>query len=128
MTDASTTHPSPRRLAEYGQGKLPADQMVAVHDHLSRCAECRRQVEGRQPDDVPPELAGSSKFQVLGKVGQGGMGAVYKARHNFLGELVAIKVMSAAAVGNPEARARFLREMQAAGKLKHPNIVRALDA
>jgi formylglycine-generating enzyme required for sulfatase activity/serine/threonine protein kinase len=77
---------------------------------------------------VPPELAASTKFEILGKLGQGGMGAVYKAKHNFLGDLVAIKVMNADVVENADARSRFLREMQAAGKLKHPNIVRALDA
>jgi formylglycine-generating enzyme required for sulfatase activity/serine/threonine protein kinase len=77
---------------------------------------------------VPPELSASGKYQVLGKLGEGGMGAVYKAKHTFLGDLVAIKVLNAEALGNPEARMRFLREMQAAGQLKHPNIVRALDA
>ncbi len=79
-------------------------------------------------NDLPPELAGSTKFQVLSKLGEGGMGAVYKARHNFLNELVAIKVMNAVALSNPDARSRFLREMQAVGQLKHKNIVRALDA
>jgi serine/threonine protein kinase len=78
--------------------------------------------------EVPPELAASSKFEVLGKLGEGGMGAVWKARHRFLGELVAIKVMNAAALANPDARSRFLREMQAVGQLRHRNIVRALDA
>ncbi len=77
---------------------------------------------------MPAELRASSKFQILGKLGQGGIGAVFKAKHNFLGELVAIKVMNADVVGHPEARSRFLREMQAAGQLKHKNIVRALDA
>jgi formylglycine-generating enzyme required for sulfatase activity len=56
------------------------------------------------------------------------MGAVYKAKHNFLGELVAIKVMNADVVENADARSRFLGEMRAAGQLKHANIVRALDA
>ena len=77
---------------------------------------------------LPPELAASTKFEVLSKLGEGGMGAVYKARHLFLNELVAIKVMNAAALANPDARSRFLREMQAVGQLKHKNIVRALDA
>jgi hypothetical protein len=79
-------------------------------------------------EGVPPELAASRKFEVVGKLGEGGMGAVYQARHTFLGEMVAIKVMSGDALGHPEARARFLGEMRAAGRLNHPNIVRALDA
>jgi serine/threonine protein kinase len=82
----------------------------------------------RTEGEVPLELVGSSKFQILSKLGQGAMGSVYKAKHRFLGDVVAIKVMNADVVENPEARARFLREMQAAGQLKHPHIVRTLDA
>ncbi|MFO0843473.1 MAG: protein kinase [Gemmataceae bacterium] len=78
--------------------------------------------------DVPPELAGLSKFQFLEKLGEGGMGAVWKARHAFLGSVVAVKVMNDLALGDDDARHRFLREMRAAGKLDHPNIVRAHDA
>ncbi len=77
---------------------------------------------------MPAVLVASSKFEILGKIGQGGMGAVYKARHTFLNKLVAIKVMNANVVSHPEARSRFLREMRSAGRLKHQNIVRALDA
>ena len=77
---------------------------------------------------LPAELAGLTKFQVLGKLGEGGMGSVWKARHAFLGSVVAVKVMSEAGLGDAEARHRFLVEMRAAGKLDHPNIVRAFDA
>jgi WD40 repeat protein len=83
---------------------------------------------GAKVHDVPAELAGSSKFEVLSKLGEGGMGAVFKARHNFLGEVVAVKVMNAVTLAKPEARNRFLREMKAVGQLAHRNIVRALDA
>ncbi len=79
-------------------------------------------------EGLPPELAASTKFEVLCKLGEGGMGAVYKARHTFLNEMVAIKVMNAVSLSNPDARSRFLREMQSVGQLKHKNIVRALDA
>jgi serine/threonine protein kinase len=78
--------------------------------------------------DLPPELAASGKYDVLGKLGEGGMGAVWKARHAFLDCLVAIKVLGARATGSPEARARFLKEMRAAGRLQHRHIVRAYDA
>jgi TPR repeat protein len=77
---------------------------------------------------IPPELAGSGKYEVLGKLGHGGMGSVYKARHVLLGELVAIKVLNTDVVENAEARSRFLGEMRAVARLNHPNIVRALDA
>src|SRR5581483_10248439 len=80
------------------------------------------------PADVPAELAGSSKYEVLGKLGQGGMGSVWKAKHAFLDCLVAIKVMGEQALAHPEARGRFLQEMKAAGRLRHDRIVRAFDA
>src|SRR5438874_2604245 len=153
MPDARTTHPTPRQLADYGLGKLNPAELAGLDAHLAGCPECRRAVEDQPPDSfigrlraaaprsqsdtalpprrpggAPPELAGSEKYELLGKVGQGGMGAVYKARHTFLDEVVAVKVLNAETVGDPDARARFLREMRAAGGLKHRHIVRALDA
>jgi formylglycine-generating enzyme required for sulfatase activity len=81
------------------------------------------------PDsNVPAALAALGKFEVLGKLGQGGMGAVYKARRTLLQDIVAIKVMGPEVAGNPDARARFLREMRATVRLNHPHIVRAFDA
>ena len=67
-------------------------------------------------------------YQVLGLVGQGGMGAVYKARHTHLNKDVAIKVLPTERMNNPEAVARFRREMKAVGGIDHPHLVRAMDA
>ena len=81
------------------------------------------------PDDtIPAALAALGKFEVLGKLGQGGMGAVYKARRKLLQDIVAVKVMGPEVSANPELRARFLREMRATARLTHPHIVRAMDA
>jgi formylglycine-generating enzyme required for sulfatase activity len=78
--------------------------------------------------NIPPALAALNKFEVLGKLGEGGMGAVWKARRKLLQDVVAIKVMGPEVAGNPELRARFLREMRATVRLNHPHIVRAFDA
>jgi formylglycine-generating enzyme required for sulfatase activity len=77
---------------------------------------------------VPAELLASGKYEVLGKLGEGGMGSVWKAKHAFLDCLVAIKVLKTGVTADPEAADRFLQEMRAVGKLQHPRIVRALDA
>jgi formylglycine-generating enzyme required for sulfatase activity/serine/threonine protein kinase len=77
---------------------------------------------------APAELASSRKFEVLGKLGDGGMGSVWKVRHTFLNRVVAIKVMRPDALARDDARDRFLQEMRAVGTLQHPRIVRALDA
>ena len=67
-------------------------------------------------------------YVVLDKLGQGGMGQVYTARHTRMDRLVAIKVLPAAATKSPEAVKRFQREVKAAARLTHPHIVTAYDA
>jgi serine/threonine protein kinase len=68
------------------------------------------------------------QYVVLDKLGEGGMGVVLKARHRRMDRLVAIKVLSSAAVKQAGSVERFHREAQAAAKLSHPNIVTAYDA
>lgn len=60
-------------------------------------------------------------------IGQGAMGNIYRAEHALLEKPVALKVMDASLLANPEARARFLREGQAAASIKHPNVVDITD-
>lgn len=74
---------------------------------------------------TPPKLG---PYQLLAKLGEGGMGAVFKARHEHLDKIVAIKVLSKKALQDSAAVARFRREMKAVGALHHPNIVGAHDA
>src|SRR5688572_24366704 len=62
-------------------------------------------------------------YEIEAKLGQGGMGTVYRARDAVLGRVVAIKVLSADAVSDAEAAPRILREARAASRLNHPNIV-----
>ena len=76
------------------------------------------------------DLAGQrlGNYELLERIGAGGMGVVYRARHAWLGRTVAIKFVDRHLVDNPSARSRFAREAQALGELDHPNIVRATDA
>jgi serine/threonine-protein kinase len=67
-----------------------------------------------------PERIG--RYQVLGELGQGAMGTVYRGRDETLDRDVAIKVMSKG-MADADARARFSREARAAARLQHPNIV-----
>jgi parallel beta-helix repeat protein len=68
------------------------------------------------------------QYRVLAKIGEGGMGAVYRAVHVHLDKTVALKILPPNRLQNQELLARFQREMKAVGRVEHPNIVRALDA
>jgi serine/threonine protein kinase len=86
------------------------------------------QAPGGPPPGLPAELAAHPKFRILGELGRGGMGVVYKAEHRLMERLVAIKVINQRLLDRPEALERFRREVKAAAKLSHPNIVTAYDA
>ena len=66
-------------------------------------------------------------YEIVEKIGAGGMGAVYKAYQAALGRFVAIKVLPPQTAGDPAFADRFAQEAKAIGKLRHPNIVTAFD-
>jgi serine/threonine protein kinase len=68
-----------------------------------------------------------NKYRIVSKIGQGGMGTVYKATHVVFEDLRALKVMSAALSADTHFVKRFRQEAQAAYKLQHTNIVRVMD-
>ncbi len=68
------------------------------------------------------------KYLILDKLGQGGMGVVFKARQRTTGKVVALKILPPSFARDHQALSRFKREIAAAGRLNHPNIVAALDA
>ncbi|MBI2806362.1 MAG: serine/threonine protein kinase [Planctomycetes bacterium] len=67
-------------------------------------------------------------YRILDQLGQGGMGRVYKAMHQTMNRVVALKILAPQLVGTARAQELFLREVQAAAQLSHPNIVMAFDA
>jgi serine/threonine protein kinase len=69
-----------------------------------------------------------SAYELLGVLGRGGMGIVYRARHRQLNRQVALKVLSPRVMATAEARRRFEREIRILGGLHHPGIVMATDA
>ncbi len=68
------------------------------------------------------------EYVLLDRLGAGGMGEVFKAKHRKMKRIVAIKTISSQTISTAEAVSRFEREVEAAAKLDHPNIVAAYDA
>ena len=78
-------------------------------------------------------LAGKTEFflgryKFLDRLGVGGMGAVFKAEHEMMGRIVALKMVRRRLLEDDKTRKRFLREIKAVAALQHPNIVLAYDA
>ena len=66
-------------------------------------------------------------FELLARIGKGGMGAVYKARQISLDRLVALKILPRSLAKQKDFVTRFMREARAAGQLQHSNIVGGID-
>ena len=68
-----------------------------------------------------------SHYRITDKLGEGGMGVVYKAEDTRLKRGVALKFLSTQMLGDEEQKARFLREAQSTALLDHPNIAAVYD-
>ncbi len=131
-------------------GKLPSERADEVNLHLESCPACEESAQqlevqtdpliealrqpsstglapevtqrtpGTQAAPAPFQLEG---FQLLGEVGRGGMGVVYRAHQHRLNRVVAIKMILTGQLAGPEDRVRFLMEGALLARLNHPNFV-----
>jgi serine/threonine protein kinase len=109
----------------------PTDSFLAEPGYREVLAMIQQmgQVAAATPSaEESPVLGTIRVYRLLEKLGDGGMGTVYKALHTELEKVVALKVVASGRLNDPRAVSRFKREMKAVGKLEHPHIVRAFDA
>jgi len=81
--------------------------------------------EGMSPPEPSPEIEG---YEITAALGEGGMGAVWRAVQKSTGREVALKVLGRAGLGSDKGRARFEREVGLASRLEHPHIARVYES
>ncbi|MCI0683014.1 MAG: serine/threonine protein kinase [Gemmataceae bacterium] len=103
----------------------------AQPDSLSQALVARGLLTPYQASQIADGRAGDlvlGHYVILEKLGAGGMGLLFKARHRLMNRVVALKIIHPERLAGPAAQARFRREIQAVSRLSHPNIVLAHDA
>src|SRR6516225_3297947 len=142
--------PSEQELAAYNLGELPEADLEALSQHLESCSGCEAfldSLDGRTDSAIAalrypgsardlgrihaltapraaaalPAVAG---YEVLGYLGEGGMGVVYRARQVALDRLVALKLLRG---GSSKRLARFRAEALADARLQHPHVVQIFE-
>lgn len=126
--EALLAHDDPRESLIDEPQLLPAARALAAEWLATASpsdAPTMRGTSGGEPIGVDTLQAGQiiRNFRILEKIGQGGMGEVYKAEDLRLGRHVAIKLLPRSSIRDERARLRFLREARAASALNHPSIV-----
>ncbi|MCS6804076.1 MAG: protein kinase [Acidobacteriota bacterium] len=82
---------------------------------------------GQMPADVSASAALQARYEILGELGQGGMGKVYKAKDRKLGRIVAVKELRQGVLADQTSRARFSREAKLLAQLNHPHVATIHD-
>ncbi|MBW2712493.1 MAG: protein kinase [Deltaproteobacteria bacterium] len=96
--------------------------------HLGHCQEESQRVQAAEAKAVEGVKDSSGRYKIIGELGRGGMGIVFKSEDTVLDRLVAYKVLPNELRENPKALKNFLREAKSAAQLNHPNIVTVYDA
>jgi serine/threonine protein kinase/tetratricopeptide (TPR) repeat protein len=132
--------PTPETLSRLACDSSSGARFATMESHVQMCANCQEVLERLAADasvseerasgrlaepEHPPTIPG---FVIEGVLGRGGMAVVYQAWQPQLARRVAIKIVSASDLIGAEDRRRWLREAQAIGRVRHPNVVRLHEA
>ena len=121
-------------------GLLSDDELAKQNELLTRSPDAQTGIRGLIDAQVLTEFQAEAvvgrhferlragNYDILSKLGAGGMGAVYKARHRRMKRIVAVKLLSTEIAGQESFVQRFQREVETIAQLAHPNIVMAYDA
>ncbi len=108
----------------------PVLSQKSIDSQINQQESAKKLLKPRSLQEMLIKLIGEvldDKYLIEKRLGQGGMGAVFKATHLGTERPVAIKVISPQFMANDEFIERFRREAKAAGRLSHPNVVNVTD-
>ena len=125
--DATIVHtPSPPAAGH----SAPEDATLVVQTPASKVWARATHVESADPGSTPllqPDSVLAERYEIIKMLGEGGMGAVYKARDRELDRLVALKVIRPELAGHASILQRFKQELILARKITHRNVIRIFD-
>lgn len=108
------------------RGEYPLDPVAMaerlIDDQILTAYQARRFLNNK------PHGLLVGRYIILDRIGTGSMGRVYKAHHQMMDRVVALKIIAPEIASNEKVVARFQREMKLVGRLDHPHVVRAFDA
>ena len=123
---SSASVSSPRSRPRCCAASIPLDPIALaerlVDDEVLTVYQARRFLNNK------PHGLLVGRYIILDRIGSGSMGRVYKAHHQMMDRVVALKIIAPEIASNEKVVARFQREMKLVGRLDHPNVVRAFDA
>ncbi len=105
-----------------------AKQLQAIDQGMAAVEQIRTDLVAEDESPLGAAVQHFGEYDLLEKLGEGGMGVVYKAQHRRMKRFVAVKMIAKREIGSPDAEKRFYREVETAAKLNHSNIVQAYDA
>ena len=150
-SDKKSKHPNLKQLSDFINGDLPARHQTKMEQHLESCDQCIEHLgtiggdtlgerllevgtyyddssDGQDENEIPESLLNHDRYELIERIGVGGMGDVFRAQQRSMDRPVAIKVLRMSLFKNDRAVARFHNEIKVAARLNHPNIVHSYDA
>jgi serine/threonine protein kinase len=130
--------PTSEELQLLGSSHYGTDTFVRLESHVQSCVACADRLEMLAREGSADTGAGSRKvteelpqipgFVILKKLGRGGAGVVYEALQPSIGRKVALKLLTRDDLPQEALQQRWLTEVRALGRIRHPHVVRLLDA
>jgi serine/threonine protein kinase len=139
MLDRGTFLPQHSLLCNCLTASLDVTLLADGRDAMKYCSACHKtypteynvcpadQTSLQTARDLQPGMIIRNKYEILDRIGVGGMGIVYKARHLTFSEMCAIKIVNDVIAGDANFLQRFQKEAVVTRKLRHPNAVRVDD-